>query len=218
MKQENSKRIVQTHDFTLKAKANQIFPLLCPTREYDWIENWSCQLIYSESGMAENNCIFLTALEGESKLIWTVSRYEPFSAIEFVIVGDGITLKLDLHLSESIDGTTSIRVAHTITGLNEEGNTVVEALHLTSLKTGGGVWNMLWGIIFKPAGCSWRRNNACIPSVNLLQNMGYREAPCFTMSESGCWPLLFESATTTVSTQKMMQQCLKRSAYFDMPV
>ena len=102
MKHENAKRVVQSYDFILAAAAEQIFPLLCPVREYDWIDGWSCDLIYSESGVAENNCIFKTASEAEGEMTWTVSRYEPDRAIEFVIISTDIfILKLDLALSEN---------------------------------------------------------------------------------------------------------------------
>ena len=43
---------------TLSGSPEQVFPLLCPTREYDWIETWQCELIYSDSGFAEPGCIF----------------------------------------------------------------------------------------------------------------------------------------------------------------
>ena len=128
MKQENSKRVVQNYEFSLQAAAENIFPLLCPTREYEWIDGWRCDLVYSDSGVAENNCIFRTAFEGENELLWTVSRYEPDKAIEFVIVGDGLTLKLDLSLTENGDSITLVQVTHTITALNGEANELVKFL------------------------------------------------------------------------------------------
>jgi hypothetical protein len=33
----------------LQFTSEMIFPLLCPQREYDWIESWKCNIIYSKS-------------------------------------------------------------------------------------------------------------------------------------------------------------------------
>lgn len=53
-----------SHSQQLNGTKEQIFPLLCPIREYDWIENWSCDLIYSDSGFAECDCVFRTINSG----------------------------------------------------------------------------------------------------------------------------------------------------------
>lgn len=52
------KRETRLYVATINHPASEIFPLLCPTREYDWIEGWECDLLYSESGIAEQDCIF----------------------------------------------------------------------------------------------------------------------------------------------------------------
>ncbi len=114
-------RIIVGCGIRADAPAKEVFPLLCPVREYDWIESWRCKLLFSESGAAENNCIFTTDRPGEGKRTWVVSRYEPPKAVEFVIFqGHRLVVRLDLYLSEEGDGSTQIRVTHTITALNEE--------------------------------------------------------------------------------------------------
>lgn len=124
-----AKRIVQSHTMQISAPAASVFPLLCPVREYDWIDTWSCDLTYSHSGVAENHCVFQTDRQGEGKRNWVVSRYEPDHIIEFVIFQqDSAIIKLDLYLSENAEGTTQLRVSHTFTGLNEIGNAAIESL------------------------------------------------------------------------------------------
>lgn len=124
-----AKRIVQSHTMQISAPAASVFSLLCPVREYDWIDGWSCDLIYPHSGVAENNCIFQTDRQGEGQRTWVVSRYEPNRAIEFVIFQHDLALiKLDLYLSENAEGITNMNVSHTITGLNESGNAAIESL------------------------------------------------------------------------------------------
>ncbi|MDP7114503.1 MAG: hypothetical protein QGH45_21200 [Myxococcota bacterium] len=61
----------------------EVFPLLCPVREYEWIDDWSCEVQYTASGVAEQGCAFRTQLQaGES---WICSRYEPERAIQYVV-------------------------------------------------------------------------------------------------------------------------------------
>ena len=42
------------------APVEEIFPLLCPVREYDWIPGWGCDVQFTESGVAEDLCVFST--------------------------------------------------------------------------------------------------------------------------------------------------------------
>jgi hypothetical protein len=84
-------RNVICHEGEIAAPAEKIFPLLCPVREYEWLDGWSCRLVYSKSGFAEMGAVFTTELRAEEGAsIWTVSRYEPDRAIEFVVVLPGV--------------------------------------------------------------------------------------------------------------------------------
>ena len=129
MNEKPKNRIIVGCEMNVAAPARDIFPLLCPTREYDWIEGWKCELVFSEAGVAENNCIFTTDRPGEGLRTWVVSRYEPPKAIEFVIFQqDSAVIRLDLYLSQDDGGPTRVRVTHTITALNEEGRAFIQHL------------------------------------------------------------------------------------------
>jgi len=118
---------VFSHRFNVNATAAEAFPLLCPTREYDWIETWSCRLVYSNSGFAEANCVFETDLPHDEKEIWIVSRYEPPRAIEFVKMAAGrYVVKYDVSLSPNDDGTASSLWTQTLIGLSEAGNQYID--------------------------------------------------------------------------------------------
>jgi hypothetical protein len=122
-------RVIQSCEVRILAPAARVFPLLCPVLEFEWIELWNCDLIYSDSGVAEHNCIFQTDRVGEGKRTWVVSRYEPNKAVEFVIFQQDLgVIKMDLYLSENGDGTSNLRVMHTITGLNKAGNAAIADL------------------------------------------------------------------------------------------
>lgn len=107
----------------LQAPPAKVFPLLCPVREYEWIEPWQCEILHSESGIAEKNCVFRTSFPGESSDdVWIISHYEPDTRIEFVRVNALRTMCLSITLTDNGNDTTSVINEQFLVGLNEEGN------------------------------------------------------------------------------------------------
>ena len=125
-----AKRISREFTFNVKARPPNVFPLLCPVREYDWIPNWSCEMIYSESGVAEFSCVFRTGFLSGDPEVWVVSRYEPDNhTIGFVIHAPGShTEKLDIRVEDPGDGTSRLYWTRTYTGLSDKGNEFLETL------------------------------------------------------------------------------------------
>ena len=112
---------------TLSGTPDRVFPLLCPVREYEWLENWDCGLIYTRSGVAELDCVFTTAFPGEGgKETWVVSEYEPNRKIAFVRFNPLRTIRYTITLEAAAEGTKAVW-EQVITGLNEEGNEWVHA-------------------------------------------------------------------------------------------
>jgi len=105
---------------------DKVFPLLCPTREYDWIETWQCDLIFSDSGFAEPDCVFKTNFPGEMEEIWITDRIEPDQIIQFIRVSGQRVIRYCISLTDNGDGSTTARWEQVITALNEEGNLYVE--------------------------------------------------------------------------------------------
>jgi hypothetical protein len=126
MKGVRAKRAYKMH---LAAAPTGVFPLLCPTREYDWIDTWRCRMVYSESGHAEPDCIFKTDFPADGpEDTWVVSRYEPPLLIEFVRVNALRAIRYMISLRETEGGQTEAVWRQVITGLNEEGNSFVQGL------------------------------------------------------------------------------------------
>ena len=115
-------RVSHTYTMTIDADAASIFPLLCPVREYDWIDVWTCDLVYSESGIAELGCVFLTDLPGRGAETWVVTRFEPPSAIEFSRTA-GVTRAcfLQVTLEPDAGGGTTLEWKYTHTGIDTAG-------------------------------------------------------------------------------------------------
>jgi len=112
-----------------QAPPSKVFPLLCPVREYEWIEPWQCEMLKSDSGVAEKNCIFRTRMPGESSDdVWVISHYEPNTRIEFVRVNALRTMCLSITLADNGDGTTRAVNEQLLVGLTEQGNQTLDAM------------------------------------------------------------------------------------------
>ena len=122
-----SKPIRVTRTFTQKlvAEPSKIFPLLCPVREADWLDGWDPIAVFSESGVAEVDCVFLTEAS-PSNAIWYITRHEPNRGfVEMIKITPTVTAcKLTIQLRPVGDGSeATITYAHT--SLGPEGDTFV---------------------------------------------------------------------------------------------
>lgn len=125
----NHKRTVKKHAIRLEGNPEIIFPLLCPVREYEWIEPWECDMIYSDSGFAEQDCIFQTDFPPDGpKDTWVLCRYEKPKLLEFVRVNGIRAIRYTITLRRIGEGKTESEWQQIITGLNEEGDRLVEGL------------------------------------------------------------------------------------------
>lgn len=124
-----AERMIKSYTMNLCAAPDDVFPLLCPVREYEWIEPWSCDMVFSASGIAENNAVFQTdfAAQGGEET-WVVCRYEKDRAIEFIRLVPGFKLnRLDVVLIGAGDATLATWT-NTYTGLGEPGNQWIRRL------------------------------------------------------------------------------------------
>ena len=122
-------RKLREADQHLLASPQTVFPLLCPIREYEWIEHWRCDLLYTNSGRAEADCIVVTNFpEPGGPDTWIVSRYEPDSCIEFIRFNPLRIMRYSITLSESTPGKTTAHWQQLITARNEEGNSHLQAM------------------------------------------------------------------------------------------
>ena len=122
----------------VSAEPEAVFPLLCPVREFDWIRTWDCEVVYTETGVAEQGCVFQTGMPREGGVrqlssaggtdTWVVSRYEPAKGISFIRVNPVRTIRYDIDLERAGEGSTALTWQQEVTALNEEGDRHVSAL------------------------------------------------------------------------------------------
>ena len=107
-----------------------VFPMLCPVREYEYLPPWECDIVYLDSGLAERGGVFTTLPhgEGDQKDVWVISRHDKNQAIEFVRVNGLRSILYRFELQGTETGGTVVNWEQIITGLTEEGNRHVETL------------------------------------------------------------------------------------------
>jgi len=124
----NARRITRRYTQSISATPGEIFPLLDPVREREWLEGWDCTMIYSDSGVGEPGCIFKTQNPDGSETIWTITkRDEDSSEIEFLMVTPGSRVgQLHIRLEGSGDRSTKTHIAYTFTSLGADGDRFIE--------------------------------------------------------------------------------------------
>jgi len=122
-------RSTKTYSTQLQGNPAQVFPLLCPIREHEWIDLWQCDMIYSNTGVAELDCVFKTNFPDDGpEDTWVVSRYEPPLLIEFVRINSLRTIRFNISLTSKDNGTTSLIWTQILTGLTPQGNELIKSL------------------------------------------------------------------------------------------
>ncbi len=124
-----SKRSISSYTRHIAAPPATVFPLLCPVREYEWIEHWHCDLIHTDSGVAEADCIFIaTVFEVIGPETWTCSRYEPPARIDYVRMSPHAVIRLELMLEPAGTGSR-LSVTLVMTSLDAKGEAFISKCH-----------------------------------------------------------------------------------------
>jgi hypothetical protein len=105
------------HHMRVAGAPADVFPLLCPVREHDWIEGWSAEVVRSASGVAERGCVFRAV-----GLTWVVHTYEPPRRIGFALTApERFVELLDIEVAADGDGS-ALTWRRDITGLCADGD------------------------------------------------------------------------------------------------
>lgn len=121
------RRISFNQQRMFQSTPQEIFPLLCPTTELDWLPGWNCKLLHSQSGYAEFGCIFNTSYFGMDE-VFICTRYEKDLAVDYLRMSTHIGGKLDIKLFDHCDGTTTGVWHVTLSALDEPGNEILQGI------------------------------------------------------------------------------------------
>jgi hypothetical protein len=108
------------------APPDDVFPLLCPVREREWIDGWNADVLHSRSGLAELGCVFVARLGPGHEATYIVTHHEPPRAIAFAIFHGAFVETLRIELAPA-EGGTDLRWSRAYSGLLPEGNAWIEA-------------------------------------------------------------------------------------------
>lgn len=120
-------RVRRERTIRLTASPDDVFPMLCPVREVEWASDWDPYAVYSESGVAEEGCVFITRHEG-AESIWVITVHDAQNhRVEMLKITPGLT-SAELEFAVEPDGDGSkMHVAYTHTALSKEGRDFVAA-------------------------------------------------------------------------------------------
>lgn len=111
-------RAFRTYTQHLLGSPAEVFPLLCPVREADWIDGWDPLVVVSASGVAETDCVFVTSAE-PADAVWYVTRHEPDAGfVEMLKITPQVTAcRLSIQLTQTADGCDAeVTYVHTSLG------------------------------------------------------------------------------------------------------
>ena len=111
-------RVVRSYVQRLVAPPERVLPLLCPVREADWIEGWDPRAVFTESGVVEQDCVFVTRASPHDA-VWMVTRLEPAAGrVEMVKISPEVTACiLRIEVAAAPHGSSAtVRYTHTSLG------------------------------------------------------------------------------------------------------
>jgi hypothetical protein len=111
-----------------KATVEELFPLLCPKREEEWIPNWECETIWSNSGYNEEGAIFRTLKPYGTELYWTTLQYDINNkVVDFLLTAPRLFMfRFKIELSPNDEGLLAIKFTQVFTSISDEGNVLIE--------------------------------------------------------------------------------------------
>jgi hypothetical protein len=130
-----AKRISTHFQITIDCQADDVFALACPKEELKWIDHWQYDMIFSESGKNETNCIFKEKMSGlfvvnepGMETIWHTTLYDPIARIfhSLLLFGDVATAKFEFAVTADSRESATADWGLTFTTLNDRGNQLAD--------------------------------------------------------------------------------------------
>ena len=137
-----ARRILRSETITVQAQPDDVFPLLCPVREAQWLDGWDYTLIYSESGYAEKGCVFISRSPGEQDTIWLITQRDSVArTITFSRITPGSRVaELHIAVQGMPPNSCRVKVSYEITAITDEGNRYIAGLSVERFRKSMAFW------------------------------------------------------------------------------
>lgn len=123
---EHPVRVRHTYRQHLNAPPAEVFPLLGPVRECDWVPDWNPSVVYSDSGVVEPDCVFLIPEESQQAIWVTTEHNSTEHIVEFVKVTPGHTVgHISIQLQAAREGGATATITYQYTALSPTGEAFV---------------------------------------------------------------------------------------------
>ena len=127
MKVEPPTKVSRSFTQTLCAPPDEVFPLLCPVREAEWVNGWRPSLVLSDSGSGEPGCIFVTPGIPQDS-VWIMTEFDrERHFVEILKVIPGVVVgKIEVRLRPHGKGESQADITYTYTALSDYGTEMLE--------------------------------------------------------------------------------------------
>jgi len=122
-------RVTRSYTMTLHAGVERVFPLLCPVREHEYLDDWNATILYSESGVAEEGCVFQTPNAGGPPTTWYIAGHDASAGkIVFVMfTPQSRVSRLEVRVRPDSAGATQATFTYTHTAITPAGRDFIAA-------------------------------------------------------------------------------------------
>ena len=137
-----ARHVTRSYEQTIYADPARVFDLLCPVKEAEWLDGWDCTLLHSESGLAEEGCVFLSRQAGEEDTIWMITRRDVQNReIEFVrTTPESRIARLNITVDQNTATASTVKITYVITALCEAGNEFLKAFTQENFEAAMQFW------------------------------------------------------------------------------
>jgi hypothetical protein len=124
----NTHRLVRSFVQHIHASPEQVFPLLCPEREKEWLPGWDATMIHSACGVAERGAVFVSP-HVAGRTVWLITEHDSPRRIAFARwQPDGLVVHIEITLGRHDDGSTAACIAYTYTAIDAAALQALQAL------------------------------------------------------------------------------------------
>jgi hypothetical protein len=137
-----ARRLTRTYVQTIDAPPDDVFPLLCPVREAEWLDDWQYTMLWSRSGLVEEGAVFTTPGDGEDDTVWVVSRHDPAGrTVEFTrFTPASRVCVLCIRVTPNDRGQSLVDIAYTYTSISDAGHAFIDRYTEESFREAMRFW------------------------------------------------------------------------------